>query len=266
MSYLHLFANCILVNGYNRSIIYDLHRRNYEYIPNELFSFLEEFDGASKESVDEYLLTLPEEDQITVQEYIDFLLVNEYVFISNLSKDFFPKISKELHSPFHVNKLVVELDSNAISHLNSIENNIKNINISSIVFRIYDRKALFEAIGLIEFSHIRNVEFYLDNSYVTDEEIEDLINESNRISIFTIYNQLESKQYYSKGHKALILKTTVPLSTKQKISLHNMAVGQNLFFESLNYNPFYNKRVHIDLNGNYIISNFPSKIFGNVRE
>ena len=41
--YFKLFASCIPVKGFIRSMIYDLHRFNFELIPNSLYKILTKY-------------------------------------------------------------------------------------------------------------------------------------------------------------------------------------------------------------------------------
>lgn len=65
-----LFANCIPVKGYKRSIVYDLQRNDFSFIPNELFELLTEYKHLSITELKE----LYPDDVETIDEYYSFLI------------------------------------------------------------------------------------------------------------------------------------------------------------------------------------------------
>lgn len=58
----HLFATCIIVEGYNRSCIYDVQRGTYEYIPNTLADLLNKSKDITFDSISSSFLDQKDKD------------------------------------------------------------------------------------------------------------------------------------------------------------------------------------------------------------
>ncbi len=68
-----MFADCIPVKGFLRSVIYDLGRRDYEFVPNSLIDFILLAQGKTE---DEIIANYSNEDEETVLMYLNFLKEN----------------------------------------------------------------------------------------------------------------------------------------------------------------------------------------------
>ena len=64
--YFKLFADCIPVKGKRRSIIYDLTRNIYKYIPNDLYEILITFEGKTIEHVKNHF---DKKNSLVIDEY-----------------------------------------------------------------------------------------------------------------------------------------------------------------------------------------------------
>ena len=75
--YFKLFANCVPVRGAKRSVIYDLQKEDYSFIPNVLYEILIKYkDYTIKEIKKRYN---NEYDNI-IDEYFNFLTKKNMVF------------------------------------------------------------------------------------------------------------------------------------------------------------------------------------------
>ena len=74
-----LFSNCLPVKGANRSIICDLQRAEYDFIPNSLYEILESYQFMS---IDEVFQKYSIEYKKTIEEYFEFLEQKEYIFFT----------------------------------------------------------------------------------------------------------------------------------------------------------------------------------------
>jgi hypothetical protein len=72
-----LFSDCFLVKGVQRSTIYDLRRHSFRFIPNDLYDIL-----VQDKFIDTNLIkkNLNPNDKKISDEYIEFLLDNEFIF------------------------------------------------------------------------------------------------------------------------------------------------------------------------------------------
>ena len=74
-----LFASCIPVKGAKRSIICDIDRHTYIFIPNSMYDFLLKYEK-SYQLKKLYSLFSSEEKEI-LDSYFDFLETNELIFL-----------------------------------------------------------------------------------------------------------------------------------------------------------------------------------------
>ena len=85
-TYFNLFANCIPVRGYKRSIICDLQLNRFIYIPNEIFAILHE--NKAKEINYQQLLKKFDDKTQGLKRFVNYFIENNYGFITENPNDF----------------------------------------------------------------------------------------------------------------------------------------------------------------------------------
>ena len=80
-NYFIIIPTCIFVKGFHRSAIYDIQREVIDFIPNDLYNFCLKHN---KQRMTEIISHYNGDDVDIVNEYIEFLLKNEYVFMGSL--------------------------------------------------------------------------------------------------------------------------------------------------------------------------------------
>ena len=78
--YFIFFSSCKLVRGANRSIICDFQRNKLLFIPNDLYNFVIKHRG---QSISEIKIENSKNDIEIIDEYLDFLISNDFVFIGS---------------------------------------------------------------------------------------------------------------------------------------------------------------------------------------
>ena len=90
-----LFACCIPINGYRRSIVLDIQRETFSFIPNVLYEILK-----SKKIINEKKLIKEfcenDEDIVIIKEYLSFLIENEF-----LINTYLPSLKEYHHLRYH---------------------------------------------------------------------------------------------------------------------------------------------------------------------
>ncbi|MDR1348813.1 MAG: hypothetical protein LBJ63_10415 [Prevotellaceae bacterium] len=76
--YLIFLPSCILVKGYERSVILDIQRAILDFVPNDVYDIFQKYN---KQKIGDILLNYNNEEQEIVMEYIDFLTQNEYAIL-----------------------------------------------------------------------------------------------------------------------------------------------------------------------------------------
>ncbi len=226
---------CIPINGFNRSVIYDLVRKDYYFIPNDLFDVL---------NSDNIIY-------IDNPDYLDFLLLNEIVFeIENDDEVLlFPPFQDNFETPYDIICLVIDVDSNLslLKKYNFLINNLtilidnKNDNLNE---KIIDFLKLIEveSVNLVftkseyfDIEIIHKLEVIPEISTITIFECKKKIKENCTINIIAINHNFA---YYSKN-----------------VFPNKFSVNYDLFLESKKHNTFYYKKIYISGSGTILNGN-----------
>src|SRR5436853_3628120 len=96
-TYFRLFYDCIPVKGYTRSIICDVTRHHFDFIPNSLYFILTEYADKSLETI---FKDFDKEDHPTLIEYLEYLFDKEYIFWCTKEElKFFPNEQLKFETP-----------------------------------------------------------------------------------------------------------------------------------------------------------------------
>lgn len=115
--YLKIFSNCRLVRGFKNCLIYDMQRGSITNIPEDLYHTLLKSDNQKYDS------KLKSE----LEEYIDFLVEEEFVFITK-NPQYFPEISDEFALPAKISNVVIDIKDDNTFDLNEIFLQIDDLN------------------------------------------------------------------------------------------------------------------------------------------
>jgi len=262
-----LYADCIPVKGYSRSIIYDLGRNKYKFISNSLCDILLKYEAKTIEEI-KNIYNYEEND--TIDEYFNFLIKNEFIFFCNINeKDNFPKIKLDFKYPALISNAIIDINNKFSYNINDLLNQLEELGCRDIQVRIFNKvsiKFLKELIKNFSNKGFRNIE--LAFKYVNDFNLEELklfVKENGNIGSILIYNSPYEKivQENFKGMKGIFLFIS-RLSEKQlpqfkDNSLFNVSL--KYFIEAKYYNPYFNMKITIDSKGN--ILNYPGgKVLG----
>ncbi|WP_349664876.1 grasp-with-spasm system SPASM domain peptide maturase [Cellulophaga lytica] len=267
-----LISNCIPVKGAQRSIICDLHRKDIDIIPNDLFDILNNFDGRTiKEVQDSY----DGKYNTIIFEYFEFLYEKDYIFFTE-TPDLFPKMSKKWFNPSEITNAIIDIDSSTQFNIVVVLSGLNNLNCKFLEIRFFKE---------VEISVIRAIVDHLDEikSSITSvtlkipftkEKTKDFVSnfifENPRISSIMIYssptdefininNSSYSYIYYSKNNIENEKACGIIDSSFFAANIKN-------FTESLKFNSCLNCKLSIDKSG--FIRNCPSMAqdFGNVKD
>jgi SPASM domain peptide maturase of grasp-with-spasm system len=265
---LKLFACCIPVKGAERSIICDLQRHIYDFIPNDLFDILSLHDGKSLFEIQKHYNN--EYDQI-IEDYFTFLISKEYVFQTD-NPNFYPAMSLEWHEPFLITNAIVDIDSE--TEYENILQQLNNLKCKFVEFRFFteiDLKIVNDVLSHLEEakSIIYSLGFVIsDSRQATIENLQKLIRDNPRISYFLVTNS-KTNSFIDPVHDRMgyIYYSTEKVTTESHCGLisRNFVVNTKLFTESQKHNSCLNRKISIDKNGN--IKNCPSmpESFGNIK-
>ena len=266
---LKIFANCIVVKGYNRSLICDLQRSDFIFIPNEMKDLLINHENKSLEEIKSFYDEMFHE---MIEDNIRYLEKTEYVFFCK-NPSFFPKLSLDWHYPFSI--------TNAILDCLSIDNYVKILmeldelkckNIELRFFYDFDFNLIYEIINFIHNSKfiITTIGFVIPYNENNIEKINFILNYSARISYIIIFNtpneQINILKSNVNKRAIYISKNIYSESSCGVISSKLFSINIKTFTESHHHNTCLNRKISIDKDG--FIRNCPSmpQHFGNIKD
>jgi len=265
-----LFASCIPVKGAERSLICDLQRNRFDFIPNDLCEILILHEGKSTTEIKYIYNNLYDE---IIDEYIDFLLEKEYVFFTH-HPNWFPKMGLQWQDPFRINNAIIDVGENF--EFEKILFELNSLKCKAVEFRFYDWKAIQIVNDILNYvdlkkSIISSVGFVLHYSEETTEHILNaIISNNSRVAYFVITNSPKNNFIKSLSNNVgyiIYTKDVVNDSTHcGLITNMSLVINTKLFTESQHHNTCLNRKISIDKNGN--IKNCPSmtESFGNIKD
>lgn len=260
--YFALYANCIPVTGSKRSILCDLQRSTFHFIPNIL---AEKLLAERYFIVEQWMEEHNHEHDETISQYVSFLIDQEFGFITD-EPELFPAMSTEWISPAYVTNAVID------------RNGIPKITLSAIVTKLEAEgciaiKINYSGRTTIDFiktelrvfaeSGIRSVTITFDKDYLSKKELTELFQLENRLHQIQVFNSINST-VEKISHKGIIRYS----DRKQGIyypkeRYENFSISIPFFTESLHHHTFFNRKIFVDNKGE--IRNLPSgESFGNI--
>ncbi len=267
---LKLFEGCFPVKGYTRSIICDTQRNKYDFITNELFTILTDFDGWKIEKI---LNQISSDSFEIFEEYLDFVLKKEYAFLTD-HPEYFPKISQDWRNPSKVTNAIFDfgLESTHKITPKDIEE-LEMLGCKVIEFRYYftpKLNDLLHILNMLKKSAIRGVQFYV--KYDKEIGLGHWYNDTKdhkRINYILFHscpaeNEIDIQEEYDN----FIFTPDIIKSEKDCgiVCKSNFSCSLEILLESKRNNSCLNKKISVDSNGE--IKNCPSmtKSFGSLEE
>jgi len=266
-----LFSTCVPVAGANRSVICDIQRSTFKFIPNALFEILNIHLDKSINKIKEFFEN--QHDEI-IEGYFNFLLENEFGFIGCIEeRKNFPKLDLSWKSPIEITNAIIDINSNSNFEFELIAQDLSTLGCRAIELRMYDLIE-FENLKLILkcFEDTRIKTIYILMKYsdkILEEDLEVLCYNFQRVRKISFHSSPFEKNINFKTNfgSCSYFKSIIKSSDCcGKIGIKNFRVNMGLFTESHNFNSCLNRKVSIDMNG--FIKNCPSslKSFGRIQD
>lgn len=265
--YFNLFASCLPVKGAKRSIICDVQRNAFDYIPNALFDLLTEHKGESliqiKETYDHHPM---------IDEYLTFLIDHEYGFFSETPEEF-PAMSPEWKTPSLITNAIIDISDQSNHNFNKITKELDDLGCHAVQIRVYNLINLSEIeSALINFQDtiIKQIEVFLPNSQeISKSTLTELCDKFPRLAFILIHGASKDFQFQAGKYQtniSFIQKTIDSEACCGVIDPSYFTINTVNFTESIHFNSCLNKKVSIDHLGQ--IKNCPSTntSFGNHRK
>ncbi|WP_204344885.1 hypothetical protein [Psychroserpens algicola] len=245
---------CFPIKGMNRSIIYDLNRQDYYFIPLSLY------DKLSKNEVITF------DDDASYKEWEALLLEKEIIFsVDNDKEDqYFPPISEAYDMPCLLSTLIIH-DNFDIEKLGFIESAyVLNV---SIIVNDYESVKKQEFVDLM--SKLSTFEIDSIYLYVTDnkksfnrEDFRPLDGINQLFNIYIFEHLFEKDDSFDILN--FVFRDTSFGEFSQRMTKEKLQVNYPHFLEALNSNNYFNEKVYVDDIGNIRNGINSAKSFGNI--
>jgi len=244
-----LFADCIPVKGKKRSIIYDLSRTTYKYIPNDLYYILTFYEGKTIEQVKQLY---DKKNSPVIDEYFQFLTDYEYIFFCDKDElGHFPKLLKQWDYPGIISNSIIELPIK-VSEIIPMLKILENLGCRYLQFRSFEElkvEYLNQILDSIKFSNFEYVELILKKGGNNSTEYMELFTNHQRLRSIYLHSSDENKIEKNPNNGRQIIISTIE-SKKSHVDFQTnnkyyFNVDKSLFFESQFYNSYYNKKICI---------------------
>lgn len=265
-----LFANCIPVKGINRSVICDLQKGEVKVIPNDLYDILEKYES---HTVDEIKKEYENKYDKVIDEYIDFLLLDEFIFFTT-TPHLFPKMNKQWSEPSLITNSILDIDKYSGYDYLSFIDQLDDLNCKHLEIRFFSGSKIIlkDILNTLKKkkSIIHSVDVILNAKFVNINFLNELFDKYPRLISAVLYNSDKNSLIHpTPNSKKRIVTTKENLNSSLHcgaISTLYFAVNIKNFTESLTFNSCLNKKISLDTQGN--IKNCPSmrENFGNIKD
>lgn len=273
-----LFSTCVPVKGVRRSIVYDLQRETFDFIPNELYSILVKFSGNRISSVYEQF---PKADHETIKEYFEFLLAKEYIYLFDKEEEvkYFPKIEYEWDYPSVISNSIIDIGEKDISIAcyRRFLDQLESLGCYYIQIRNFGKlrdSLINEILFYIQELDISSVELIIpyEDQWPLEKYLE-LNSAFSKISNLIIFNCTESfissMNFRDGAYNSNIVALQECIADHTfcgNIHASYFRVNVQSFMESQYYNSCLNRKLSLDVNGE--VKNCPSLVesYGNIQD
>ena len=264
--YFYIYSDCLPVKGYSRSIVYDLQKRKFIFIPNDLYDITSIFNG---KQVSEIYQSYSEKHHSVINSYLDFLNKNDLSYFSK-NKLPFPKLDFSFDYPSFFTSSIYYLSNvskkyflNTVKYLDELNCKVMQI----IVNKEFELKNLKNILFLFWKTNFQTVNIIIDFSSVIDFKYLEKINTIYPfISLLSLFNVPENYNISLSQKFSNISFSTEPNLEKHLFQIREFNVNQELFIEANCTNPYFYRKITIDKNGNIMNTIECDEIFGNIEK
>jgi len=268
--YLIFLPVCMPIKGYERSLVLDIQRRVLDFIPNDLYEI---YQKHNKQKISLILSHYNDEEQEIIQEYINFLVGNEYAILgSEHDAMHFAELSTEYNYWGHITNCVIK-------YSDLIHDNIREI------LDVVDKRLGCSAIQIIfektiSIAKLDNLlENFKDITFLSHVEI--LLPylpeyDSGSVKTLLLNNFIVNKivLYCSPTEGVEDLEHTIIAYIKEDVrKMQCGMVGKECFSlnmfhitEAMHHNTCLHKKIFISPEGNIKSCPFSHEVFGNIFE
>jgi SPASM domain peptide maturase of grasp-with-spasm system len=254
--YLKLYACCIPVRGASRSMVCDVQRSTFEFIPNSLCDLLINYPKLSYQFVEQ---EFGAEALPIVKEYFKFLEEKELAFWATEDElDRFPNMSLEWASPLTITNAVIDIKETDYDVQNVLQT-LSSFGCFAVELRYYryaTRDELIELVKSTDGSRIINIQLVIP--YQESDSKDDFLELFPRVFRVTYYNSPKTEASEAIFGANIVYRTDDLVADMHcgKIAASFFSTCISTFTESQHHNTCLNRKISIDKDG--FIKNCPS--------
>lgn len=246
-----LYAQCIPVKGAKRSIICDLQKNSYHFIPTDLYSILTNTPKALEELYIQYGL----ENKNVVDEYFEFLQSNDLGFWTT-DPHLFPRLNMDWDEPSLITNAIIDFDQHSTHNLDIITNSLEQVGCRDIQLRFFDLKALEYVVEIVDSfknKRIKSLELLVkyDEKVIYNDVLPQLLESNPRLKSIIIHS-CSGSEMVENSRGAFVYKTSQLITDETHCGVVSPAYFVNnikSFTESVNFNSCLNRKLSIDRAG-----------------
>ena len=265
-SLLKLFPGSIVVRGATRSLILDIQRKKFDFIPNTLATILSDYENKKIKEV--YKAHKDHSD--TLDEYFNFLIENDHLILNTIT-DPFPNLNIESNYFGELNDCIIDGDRLCLENYKKIIGELIQLGCFNIEIRLFDEisaMALKEILAILNGSPIRCVDLIMKYSRELEACSKEIAYNQQRIRKLVLHSSPEDKviHFGVLGQQFIVTyKNKIGSSACCGAIFPEMfVVNKEMYIAAATSNSCLNRKISIDVEGN--IKNCPSlpESYGNI--
>jgi SPASM domain peptide maturase of grasp-with-spasm system len=267
-TYFLLYASVQLVKGARRTLLIDLERNKMQFLPNDLYHFVEKCK--SKVLVD-VVGSYDNDDQVTATEYVDFLVENEFGFHTD-EPERFPTLELTWKSPSNITNAVVDINRSSNHDYKFIVDALNSTRCQAIDFRVFeslDYDELENILKATDDSTLQSVRLYIPYAMWNDEDGKTLFVKYPRLNTLVIHGASANRIVDGRDGLGVIIYLVGKIDSphccgyvSEKLMLGNLSV----FTEAMHYNSCLNRKLSIDSKGFVKNCSLQNKDYGHYKD
>ena len=263
-----LFACCIPVRGARRSVICDLQRQSWHFIPNGLYEILTERRGMTEARIKDFY---GHEYDREIDGYFAFLSRHELGFFT-AEPERFPPLALDFQTPSRITNAIVDVDAASEHDYAAIFRQLDDLGCRAVEVRCFSPLRLAEIGALLapaRTGRLRSIDLVVAHAAELDgPELAELVAADTRLNSVTIHSAPAPREE-TMGRAVQVSWLVQAIDSPSCCGqVHPRLFTTNIdsFSEARRFNSCLNRKVAVDARGE--IRNCPSlpRSYGNVRD
>ena len=262
-----LHANCLPVRGARRSVVCDVQRGRYSFIPNQLYTILVDLKGRT---LGQIKAAYENSHDAVIDSYFEFLLQKEYGFYSD-EPDAFPGLDLSWDDPALITNAIIEIDSGSSHDYGAIFKELRELRCQALQLRVSAPMAVGDLCMILDQTgptSLRSIDLVLQHSSEFEEEkLHELCIRYQAISQITLYSSPYEKHSVLRPLGVRVMFHQGHINRECCGQVHPAYFSVNIahFTEALHYNSCLNRKISICADGDIRVCPSIPPSLGNIK-